>query len=933
MLKRKLRKMTSLILAFGMIVSLTPSSVWAEGTPTDSPVIEGSSEETTETTEAATEVETTEATTEATTEQQPTDKTEIIPTFDKIYNDVNVDGLDFGSCELLIATEDASIFTADTEVVSEYDGVFLTRYPDAEQTKSAYTYYYDKADMVDVNSKIKINDNESDNKDDTEEVAEDDEDVPQQETTIENSDEAITNEGHGEADLTNINKEDESLANLNEIDKIKDYSGFIALIDTGAKKENNVKESISLIGDKADDDNGHGTKMVEAITSVNKDAKILSIKALDKDGTGNVSDVYAAINYAIDAKVSVINLSMSSIQTAESQLLKEAIEDAVSKDIIVVVSAGNNGKKAKYYTPANIEKAYTIGAADKDGNILSTSNYGDVVDYYVVAESTSEASAIFSGYASISIDEAIKNTIELKKTEEETIETDEIEETEEASETDAEENIQHDENGFMLHVNSIPDSDAAPWYSLGSSGGYELWRSKNMGHDATTEGNRTWWYLGWYNGNAIKWSAKAYCLDPDKQAPPSTGSASIIYDGAGVNITKAYFWSKADLMQYYTDGQTIYEEGDPKSNNHSQYNINWLGMGNDRTSNLLRYASSGSATYGRTDTVTYGNAVADYNTVTSYKFPSSTAEYVSWDDADLASNAVPNDAAWYEEPVFRNIYIVKAKTTALATGTFSTPSASDWVFNTRYNQMHLKNYITYTGGEDGKSMFIGKVPSGTQFTVHGSGGTTKTFIEGQLFVIYSGDKLDIWVDADSIGTSYTVNEDTEKEHGSRAYGYSVAIRQYTSATQRMGYLNSIQSPSQSFSYSVPNLPRPKVDLEKSSSNPTYTNGNPNYSLAGATFQIYKGTTLVTSLVTDASGNTPAVEIPLVHMDTNSDGDIVDTTFSYKETVTPKGYLNQAKEGYFTVPINDTGFINETNTGGADFIDLTISKQDSTGSDD
>ncbi|MFQ9548158.1 MAG: hypothetical protein ACLRZ6_10275 [Lachnospiraceae bacterium] len=41
------------------------------------------------------------------------------------------------------------------------------------------------------------------------------------------------------------------------------------------------------------------------------DVSILSIKALGADGTGSVSAVYAAIQYAIDKKVSVINLSMS----------------------------------------------------------------------------------------------------------------------------------------------------------------------------------------------------------------------------------------------------------------------------------------------------------------------------------------------------------------------------------------------------------------------------------------------------------------------------------------------------------------------------------------------------------------------------------------------------------------------------------------------
>ena len=53
---------------------------------------------------------------------------EIAPTFDHLYDGVSIDGLDFSSCELLIATTDISIFTADTEVVSGYNDIYLTRF-------------------------------------------------------------------------------------------------------------------------------------------------------------------------------------------------------------------------------------------------------------------------------------------------------------------------------------------------------------------------------------------------------------------------------------------------------------------------------------------------------------------------------------------------------------------------------------------------------------------------------------------------------------------------------------------------------------------------------------------------------------------------------------------------------------------------------------
>lgn len=54
--------------------------------------------------------------------------------------------------------------------------------------------------------------------------------------------------------------------------------------------------------------------------------------------------------------------------------------------------------------PGSVSSALIIGAANEDGTKLPSSNYGDTVDYNVVAESTSEAAAKFSGFMSTGID-------------------------------------------------------------------------------------------------------------------------------------------------------------------------------------------------------------------------------------------------------------------------------------------------------------------------------------------------------------------------------------------------------------------------------------------------------------------------------------------------------------------------------------------------
>ena len=342
-------------------------------------VTEVSTEEVTEATSEEKKEEVTEATIEEKTSEKTTEEKieKSVNTFEKMYevaglsvDDINA--IDFSSCELLIATEDETIFTADTNVVSEYDGVYLTKYDNAEMTKNAYTYYYDKADFVEANIEFKVSDNENNESDETAETA----------------------------DLSDINNGDDAISILNDIvEEGKSAKGTIAVIDTGINADDLI-DKVSLLGDDVSDENGHGTKMYNYIREEDAEAKILSIKAMDKNGKGQVSDVYAAIQYAIEKKADIILLSISAYSTQDSEIIKAAVDDATDKGIIVVGAAGNYGKKVKYYIPGNIENAVIAGSVDKDGYKKDFSNYGDTVDYYVVSESTSEAAARLSGIIS-----------------------------------------------------------------------------------------------------------------------------------------------------------------------------------------------------------------------------------------------------------------------------------------------------------------------------------------------------------------------------------------------------------------------------------------------------------------------------------------------------------------------------------------------------
>ena len=319
-----------------------------------------------ETSENETEIETepeTEIASETETERNPFESLDPASGF----SESDLAGIDFSSKRLLVAA-DTTVILDPEHVLSSYAGVYLLQYETETQAKYAYAYYYSRSEFVDVDTVISVADGDG-------------------------SANAAAPMAMGENPIAELQ---EAVAE-NPVKAV----GAVAVIDTGVNGVSNVTESVSMIGDNTVDENGHGTKMAQLVVEQNPNVSILSIKALGADGTGDVSAVYAAIQYAIDKQVSVINLSMSALGTAENAALTSIVNDAVAAGIVVVGAAGNNGHDVRFYVPGNIESAYIVGAADEDGARIASSNYGTTVDFNVVADSTSEAAAKFSGYYTV----------------------------------------------------------------------------------------------------------------------------------------------------------------------------------------------------------------------------------------------------------------------------------------------------------------------------------------------------------------------------------------------------------------------------------------------------------------------------------------------------------------------------------------------------
>ncbi|MGP0128696.1 MAG: S8 family peptidase [cyanobacterium endosymbiont of Rhopalodia musculus] len=168
----------------------------------------------------------------------------------------------------------------------------------------------------------------------------------------------------------------------------------VAVIDTGVSRVPDLRqtefvEGYDFVNDHTDasDDNGHGTHVAGIIAqSTNNEygvagiaynAKIMSLKVLTSGGGGTVADIAEAIRFAADHGADVINLSLGG--GGESKVMKDAIDYAYSKSVVIIAAAGNSNHNAVSY-PARYPKVISVSALDAAGQKTTYSNYGAGVD-------------------------------------------------------------------------------------------------------------------------------------------------------------------------------------------------------------------------------------------------------------------------------------------------------------------------------------------------------------------------------------------------------------------------------------------------------------------------------------------------------------------------------------------------------------------------
>lgn len=166
----------------------------------------------------------------------------------------------------------------------------------------------------------------------------------------------------------------------------------VGIIDTGIDLahpdlKDNIKGGVNTINPykSYNDDNGHGTHVAGIIAALNNsfgvvgvgpEIDLYAIKALDKRGSGYLSDIIEGLDWAIQNKIQVVNMSLGT--NSDVQSFRDAVVRAFEAGIVLVAAAGNDGGAVDY--PAAYPEVIAVSATDKNDLLASWSSRGPEID-------------------------------------------------------------------------------------------------------------------------------------------------------------------------------------------------------------------------------------------------------------------------------------------------------------------------------------------------------------------------------------------------------------------------------------------------------------------------------------------------------------------------------------------------------------------------
>jgi subtilisin len=162
----------------------------------------------------------------------------------------------------------------------------------------------------------------------------------------------------------------------------------VAVIDTGIDFNHpdlapNYKGGYNAVDPAAAplDDQGHGTHVAGTIAAVKDNNGVVGVapvvdlygvKVLDKNGSGQYSWIIAGIEWAVENRMQVINMSLGG--GSGNEALRLVMIKAGEAGVTVVCAAGNDSGPVNY--PAKYPQAIAVSASDSGDKIASFSSRG-----------------------------------------------------------------------------------------------------------------------------------------------------------------------------------------------------------------------------------------------------------------------------------------------------------------------------------------------------------------------------------------------------------------------------------------------------------------------------------------------------------------------------------------------------------------------------
>lgn len=172
----------------------------------------------------------------------------------------------------------------------------------------------------------------------------------------------------------------------------------VAVVDTGVDTAHpdlagRVIKTHDFTGEGYNDGHGHGTHVAGIIggngaasngkyKGVAPEVTLIAAKVLRANGSGATSDVMAGVEWAVQERAKVINLSLGSPGACDgSDALSELCDAATDQGVVVCVAAGNEGPSPSTVgSPGCARKVITVGASNDQDGVTDFSSRGPTAD-------------------------------------------------------------------------------------------------------------------------------------------------------------------------------------------------------------------------------------------------------------------------------------------------------------------------------------------------------------------------------------------------------------------------------------------------------------------------------------------------------------------------------------------------------------------------